>query len=1489
MLISQADDLSSASTMHPPIFIHSLWRSGSTYLFQVFRRSSAGYWCYQEPINEEALLRVNDPEGLLTTNNELARILRHPELDRPYYKELFETHSSWSGIIEKSILYDEYFCDECSNSSVRYILALIKAAKGRTVIQECRTSNRIGAIKRAVGGLHLYLWRNPWDQWWSFKCAEYFDVVAQLVVNAPRYPLAINRLRQEIGFVEFHDQNIVDELKYFEMRRLTADDSYLVFFVLWCLAWLEATQHADLCLNIDQITHSDEYRNSILLKLESLGVSDIDLTDCKMHCAVFVAQDREFFQRNEDRAFGVLLSAGIASSELEALRNARRDAAPKGQFSESENSDENSILTDAVRARGIVLRTETASVSRIRYLLQEWGQSAKTEFEAKNQNLTIQKMLQDMENQAAAREKEFSEKLEIANHETDSVLLLAREREDEANKRLVSFVERMQALSLELQRDHERSVEDERTRSEKREQMLRQELDVSRALLADERRENVAREKALTIEFSKEFETFSRDAEKRNAALVDRMFTLSFELQQDKSRMVEAERSNAEKKENVLRQELDETRALLEQVRHENAVHEKLLAAKFSEKFDTANREGNERLENLTGHIQALSLELQQYKERSSKAEKDIAIERIQSADTIASLKALLVDAFGQVDTMANSWFWQLTRPFRWGDHEYFQSLENRHKSLLAFGELIDGKPRCHHSAIVLPEADQNPERSPGMVDCQKFSIMDVHFEGNVSMVKDVNELLDLHGAPFVSAAYNELLGRAPDPEGMRHYLARLAGGEGKPAILFQITQSEEARKLVDIGEMRELDDDDFIVLVYRKLLRREPDSEGKRHYLEQLRKGRRRKLVVSDIKKSPEANRRGLKLPGLEALCAEQRKASHWFWGRLLAYRPLAKQINRLGYDLGHGTQRLVALLQQTQVHQDAQSERIETQLKQLQVQLSQIKFAKNKDSSESISVFEPTQDLGSMPKILHRVYFENYSPFYDPFLHYLETWKRELPAYEVMKWGYQNVDTSINEWMNKSADANDPVFLSEFVRWDVLKKYGGIYLDSDCEVLNGKIFDSLVEEMMNSTEYDAFVGVEEFYNGHPTAQTVAAKKGAALVEFMHEMYSGALSGPLWHWRAERGLIGPQLMSLYFREHGLSETKGFPIQLKAPIIVGRVKIYPQEYFSPKFTTTGKKLAVSENTCIYHLFANLNVKDVDPEAEKHRRSPLLFNDYCEYLARLSTGASGADAQANKLDSGLRKLHRIYFGFDGKPDPYKRYLDTWINQMPGYEICHWNATNLPLDNCQFSRMMHEFKDHAFLSDYFRWWILREHGGIYLDADVEITNGHLFDKLITELQDDQNIDAFIGIDSKADGWYTAHSMASKKGSKLARFMCEVYEGLGHASLWRRKVFYFMAPQLTSLYFANHGWNVDGMGSTPNLNTPVVVEGVKIYPQDWFSPMRPLMKDGVGGFEIDSYTGNTCICHHFSCSWHADDSPYKSKVNDEKKYYLLDELVR
>ncbi len=73
--------------------------------------------------------------------------------------------------------------------------------------------------------------------------------------------------------------------------------------------------------------------------------------------------------------------------------------------------------------------------------------------------------------------------------------------------------------------------------------------------------------------------------------------------------------------------------------------------------------------------------------------------------------------------------------------------------------------------------------------------------------------------------------------------------------------------------------------------------------------------------------------------------------------------------------------------------------------------------------------------PKILHRIYFDNMAPYRDPFVRFLDTWKRELPDYRIMQWNASNLDLQANDWVKRAAAERAPVFLSEYFRWWVLK----------------------------------------------------------------------------------------------------------------------------------------------------------------------------------------------------------------------------------------------------------------------------------------------------------------------------------------------------------------------------------------------------------------------------------------------------------------------
>ncbi len=339
-----------------PIFIHSLWRAGSTYLFQVFRRSEVGYYCYQEPLHEITLFNKNTPEKLLEHSGEIMRPLRHPELLKPYFQELYDIFPAWQPYIQKSDIYDAYFSPECSEKVSLFFKSLIEHAQRRTVIQECRTSNRIGALKKYFGGTHICLWRNPWDQWWSYKATDYFDMIQLLVINAVYVPPVVKALRKLLHFKAFHSDLLEEEMTYFNVSRLSSEDSYCCFYLLWCLAILEAQKHADLTVNIDQLSMSGDYRKKILSSLAESGVSGLDFSDCHIHCTQFTSQDASFFISLEEKVYGLLLSHAIGLEQIDFIREIRRQNLPEQQKALPENTVGNGILEDAKRTREIAVR-----------------------------------------------------------------------------------------------------------------------------------------------------------------------------------------------------------------------------------------------------------------------------------------------------------------------------------------------------------------------------------------------------------------------------------------------------------------------------------------------------------------------------------------------------------------------------------------------------------------------------------------------------------------------------------------------------------------------------------------------------------------------------------------------------------------------------------------------------------------------------------------------------------------------------------------------------------------------------------------------------------------------------------------------------------------------------------------------------------------------------------------------------------------------------
>ncbi len=337
-----------------PIFVHSLFRSGSTYIFDVFRRSNLGYWCYQEPLHEHIRHAKDAPELLLAIDSNTNPDWHHPALQKPYFWELYQIKDEIAGLFKKEFSYDWFFIDEAHSAFSEvsaYLQCLINAANGRPVLQCCRSFGRAAALRKICGGTHAHLWRNPWDQWWSYKVDDYFDATTLLILNALELPAVLAEVKDVCRIAGFHDPDIEKEISHALAHRLGARDGYFAFYALWLYSFLATEKVADLSINVDSLSSSAPYRADILALLSARGISGLDLSDCKIVQARFSERDRAFFDAIENHVHELFVQHGYEKKDLDAVIALRIQHLPSVESSSPE------MFATASRLRQVAIRS----------------------------------------------------------------------------------------------------------------------------------------------------------------------------------------------------------------------------------------------------------------------------------------------------------------------------------------------------------------------------------------------------------------------------------------------------------------------------------------------------------------------------------------------------------------------------------------------------------------------------------------------------------------------------------------------------------------------------------------------------------------------------------------------------------------------------------------------------------------------------------------------------------------------------------------------------------------------------------------------------------------------------------------------------------------------------------------------------------------------------------------------------------------------------
>jgi hypothetical protein len=209
-------------------------------------------------------------------------------------------------------------------------------------------------------------------------------------------------------------------------------------------------------------------------------------------------------------------------------------------------------------------------------------------------------------------------------------------------------------------------------------------------------------------------------------------------------------------------------------------------------------------------------------------------------------------------------------------------------------------------------------------------------------------------------------------------------------------------------------------------------------------------------------------------------------------------------------------------------------------------------------------------IPKTIHYCWFGG-NPLPDEAVRCIESWKRFLPDYQIKRWDESNFDVHIVPYADEAYRARKYAFVSDYARFWILYREGGVYFDTDVEV---------IRPMDDILAHGPFMGCQ---NAAGSGRLEVAPGLALGVEAGHPFYKELLDlYATLHFTRPDGSPNLKTVVAYtsalLRNHGMQDTP----ELQT---VAGIDIYPYDYFNPKSFLTGKITLTPRTVSIHHFAA----------------------------------------------------------------------------------------------------------------------------------------------------------------------------------------------------------------------------------------------------------------------------------------------------------------
>lgn len=212
-------------------------------------------------------------------------------------------------------------------------------------------------------------------------------------------------------------------------------------------------------------------------------------------------------------------------------------------------------------------------------------------------------------------------------------------------------------------------------------------------------------------------------------------------------------------------------------------------------------------------------------------------------------------------------------------------------------------------------------------------------------------------------------------------------------------------------------------------------------------------------------------------------------------------------------------------------------------------------------------------IPKIIHYCWF-GHGPLPKSARKCIASWKRFFPDYIIKEWNEENFDVNIIPYTSEAYQKGKYAFVSDYARFYILYMYGGIYFDTDVEV---------IRPMNDIVNRGAFMGMENIW-GINSGLGIGATDRMEIYKEILDFYSNI------HFFDDEGnqiegSVVTHVTNIFLK-------KGFILEDKLQYI-SDIWIYPNDYFNPLNDATGQ-LFVTDNTRSIHWYSKSWIENYGP-------------------------------------------------------------------------------------------------------------------------------------------------------------------------------------------------------------------------------------------------------------------------------------------------------